>query len=40
VLAALSQGKIVYMDDSLHVQRNVTPPPPQKCSCEDENVKH
>jgi dihydroorotase len=40
VMTTLSQGKIVYMDDSLHVQRNVAPPPPAKCSCEDENVKH
>lgn len=39
VLATLSQGKIVYMDDSLHLQRNVAPPPPPKCSCEDENTK-
>jgi dihydroorotase len=39
VLAALPQGKIVYMDDSLRIQRNVAPPPPEKCSCEDENLK-
>jgi dihydroorotase len=39
VLATLSRGKIVYMDDSLHLQRNVASPAPQKCSCEDENAK-
>jgi dihydroorotase len=39
VLATLPQGKIVYLDDSIHVQRNVAPPPPEKCSCEEENKK-
>jgi dihydroorotase len=36
VLATLPQGKIVYQDDSLHIQRNVAPPSPEKCSCEDD----
>lgn len=35
VLATLLQGKIVYLDDSLRIQRNIAPPPPEKCSCED-----
>jgi len=39
VLATLPQGKVSYIDDSLFIRRNVTPPPPAKCPCEDENKK-
>lgn len=42
VMATLPQGKMMYKDDSLRIQRNVSPPAPEKCSCEDEksNTKH
>jgi len=39
VLATLPQGKVSYIDDSLFIRRNVTPPPPAKCPCEDEKTK-
>jgi dihydroorotase len=36
VMATLPKGQIVYKDDSLNIQRNVSPPPPEEYACEDE----